>query len=62
MDTGVSNVQQQVWTVYCITRLVAQLENAQSRLDGWWQSHLMELERRIQLQQLTERRDEVFVK
>jgi len=40
---------------------VAQLENAQSRFDEWWQRHLMELERRIQLQQLTERRDEVFV-
>jgi len=40
---------------------VAHLENTGSRFDAWWQSHQLELEQRIHLQQLTEQRDEVWL-
>ena len=41
-------------------RLAAHLDNVRSQFDGWWQRHLTQLQRRIQMLHLTERYDQVF--
>jgi len=38
---------------------VSQLDNALSEFDDWWLRHLTQLQRRIRIQQLRERQDDV---